>query len=96
VSEKTVRGAIAEGRPGAAKTGGDPHDGLPRIAHENARACGDAPAQPTVKAHYDLHDRLRAVFEEFRLDRVDTGVVGVLPILRRDFIDRYRETRRGR
>jgi hypothetical protein len=43
----------------------------------------------------DLNDRLRAVFGEFRLDRVDVGVVGVLPILRRDFIDRYRESGRG-
>lgn len=30
----------------------------------------------------ELNERLRAVFEEFRLDRVDAGVVGVLPVLR--------------
>lgn len=39
----------------------------------------------------ELNERLRAVFEEFRLDRVDAGVVGVLPVLRRDFIARYRD-----
>jgi DNA invertase Pin-like site-specific DNA recombinase len=47
-------------------------------------------------AHEDgvaqLNDRLRAVFEEFRLDQVDAGVVGVLPVLRRDLVERYRES----
>ena len=38
----------------------------------------------------ELNERLRAVFEEFRLDRVYAGIVGVLPVLRRDFIERYR------
>ncbi|MGH2780070.1 MAG: zinc ribbon domain-containing protein [Thermoleophilaceae bacterium] len=38
----------------------------------------------------ELNERLRAVFEEFRLDRVDADVVGVLPVLRPDVIERYR------
>jgi hypothetical protein len=52
VSEKTVRRAIAEGPPGAAKIRGDPHGGARRIAPENSGACGDAPAHPTLKALY--------------------------------------------
>ncbi len=37
----------------------------------------------------ELNERLRAVFDELR---VDTGVVGVLPVLRGDFIEQYRDT----
>ena len=40
----------------------------------------------------ELNERLRAVFDEFRVDQVDTGVVGVLPVLRSDFIEQYRDT----
>jgi DNA invertase Pin-like site-specific DNA recombinase/diadenosine tetraphosphatase ApaH/serine/threonine PP2A family protein phosphatase len=37
----------------------------------------------------ELNDRLRAVFAEFRMDEVEPGVVGVLPVLRPDVVDRY-------
>ena len=35
----------------------------------------------------DLNERLRAKFEEFRLDRMDYGTVGVLPMLHREAVD---------
>jgi DNA invertase Pin-like site-specific DNA recombinase len=37
----------------------------------------------------ELNDRLRAVFAEFRMDLVEPGVIGVLPVLRPDVVDRY-------
>lgn len=36
-----------------------------------------------------LNDRLRAVFKEFRLEKVDKEVVGTLPVLRVDAIERF-------
>jgi len=36
-----------------------------------------------------LNDRLRAIFKEFRLDKVDRETVGILPVLRPDVIERY-------
>jgi len=36
-----------------------------------------------------LNDRLRGIFKEFRLEKVDRDVVGILPILRADVTDRY-------
>jgi len=36
-----------------------------------------------------LNDRLRTIFKEFRLDKVDQDVVGILPILRPDVTERY-------
>jgi hypothetical protein len=53
-----------------------------------ARAVRQGDADDSVA---QLNDRLRAVFEEFRIDHVDTEVVGVLPVLRGDLIARYRE-----
>jgi DNA invertase Pin-like site-specific DNA recombinase len=37
----------------------------------------------------ELNDRLRAVFAEFRMDEVEPGVIGVLPVLRPELVDRY-------
>jgi hypothetical protein len=37
----------------------------------------------------DLNDRLGGVFQEFGLDEVATGVIGIIPILRDDVIERY-------
>jgi DNA invertase Pin-like site-specific DNA recombinase len=76
----------------AAEPDEPPTDAMLDIYNAMARAVRGGGTDESVA---DLNDRLRAVFEEFRLDRVDTGVVGVLPILRRDFIDRYRESGRG-
>lgn len=36
-----------------------------------------------------LNDRLCAIFKEFRLDQVDRYVVGILPVLRADVVERY-------
>jgi site-specific DNA recombinase len=36
-----------------------------------------------------LNDRLRTIFQEFRLEKVDEDVVGILPILRPDVIERF-------
>ena len=53
VPERTVRQAITAGRLRAAKVGADGANGGPwRIAVEDARACFDASAQPTLKALY--------------------------------------------
>ena len=35
----------------------------------------------------ELNERLRAEFEEFRMDSMDDGVIGVVPVLRRREID---------
>ncbi|HVS29575.1 MAG TPA: hypothetical protein VHE14_08475 [Solirubrobacteraceae bacterium] len=40
----------------------------------------------------ELNDRLRSVFEQFRLGEVEKGVVGVLPVLRSDVIERYADS----
>jgi hypothetical protein len=37
----------------------------------------------------ELNDRLCGIFEEFRLDQVEPGVVGILPVLKPDVLDRY-------
>jgi hypothetical protein len=39
----------------------------------------------------DLNERLRTVFKEVRIDAVDKNTVGLLPILRDDVLDRYRD-----
>ena len=39
----------------------------------------------------DLNERLHTVFKEVRIDRVDTNAVGLLPVLRDDVLDRYRD-----
>ena len=80
-----LRQALAAQRPGPST------DAMLDIYNAMARAVRGEGKDESVG---DLNDRLRAVFEEFRLDSVDAGVVGVLPILRRDFIDRYRESGR--
>jgi hypothetical protein len=76
----------------AAEPDDPPTDAMLDIYNAMARAVRGGGKDESVA---DLNDRLRAVFEEFRLERVDAGVVGVLPILRRDFIDRYRDSGRG-
>jgi hypothetical protein len=76
----------------AAEPDDPPTDAMLDIYNTMARAVRGGGKDESIA---DLNDRLRAVFEEFRLERVDAGVVGVLPILRRDFIDRYRESGRG-
>ena len=40
----------------------------------------------------EVNDRLRAVFAEFLVDAVAPGIVGVLPVLRDDVIDRFVES----
>jgi hypothetical protein len=66
-----------------------PTDAMLDVYNAIANAVRGGDSQAGVA---ELNERLRAVFEEFRLDRVDAGVVGVLPVLRRDFIERYRDT----
>jgi hypothetical protein len=39
----------------------------------------------------DLNARLRSVFEEFRLDTLHDGALGILPVLRADVTERYAE-----
>jgi hypothetical protein len=93
VAEKeTHQQRVNELRQALAEPNEPPTDAMLDIYNVMARAVRGGGKDESVA---DLNDRLRAVFEEFRLDRVDVGVVGVLPILRRDFIDRYRESGRG-
>jgi site-specific DNA recombinase len=62
-----------------------PVDAMLDIYNDLARAVRGGAGESLA----ELNDRLRAIFEEFRLDCVDTGVVGVLPVLRADVIARY-------
>lgn len=39
----------------------------------------------------NLNERLRTVFKEVRVDAVDKNTVGLLPVLRDDLLDRYRD-----
>ena len=92
VEKETHQQRAGELRQALADSDEPPTDAMLDVYNVMARAVRGGGKDESVA---DLNDRLRAVFEEFRLDRVDVGVVGVLPILRRDFIDRYRESGRG-
>ena len=41
------------------------------------------------RAKLALNDRLRSVFHEFRLGRMDDGAFGVLPVLKTEVVERY-------
>ena len=65
-----------------------PTDAMLDIYNDLARAVRGGEGETVAQ----LNDRLRASFDEFRIDRVDDAVVGILPILRADLVKRYTGT----